>query len=104
MNKKSKYSFVCFLDINVELLDISCNLITCSSVVFFLIVQEIQSYLALPDDSVANRDPSKSNACSVIFPVASILNYLMWKLAWALALDSFIALGQSFQQHWARCD
>lgn len=42
---------------------------------YFLIVQEIQSYLALPDAFVANRDPSKSNSCSVIFPVASIMNY-----------------------------
>lgn len=64
----------------------------------------IQSYLALPDASVGNRDPSKSNACPVIFPIASIMSYLMWELAWAPALDSFIALGQSFQQHWGRCD
>lgn len=61
----------------------------------------IQSCLALPDASVTNKsnDPSKSNACPVIFPIASITSYLMWKLAWAPALDSFIALGQSFQQH-----
>lgn len=35
----------------------------------------IQSYFALPDASVGNRDPSKSNAYPAIFPVASIMSY-----------------------------
>lgn len=35
----------------------------------------IESYLALPDASVGNRDPSKSNAYPVIFPIALIMSY-----------------------------
>lgn len=64
----------------------------------------MQSYLALPDASVANKESLQVKCMSYYLP--SNFNNKLFGVEASLGLgfDSFIVFGQTFQQHLGRRD